>query len=181
MISDPGGVMILETERLSMRKWSLADAEAALDLWGDPLVMKYVGKPVRDVDEAQNWLEWAMTYEEKHRFCRWPVVERASGQVIGSCGLMYQNDQRFIDLGYYFTPSRWGRGYATEISAACIRYAFDNLDVCELIATVDINNRPSQRVLDKCGFEFREIIANEDGTVDRLYFAARDPAKYWNR
>ena len=171
----PCSVKILETERLLMRKWSLTDAEAALDLWGDPVVMKYVGQPVRNIQEARNLLEWAITYEEKHRFCRWPVVEKASGQVVGGCGLMYQNDERDIDLGYYFIPSRWRLGYATEISTACVRYAFEILGVHELIATVDMNNLASQRVLDKCGFKFRRIVSNEDGTVDRLNFVAKDP------
>lgn len=175
MMTDADRITILETERLLMRKWSFTDAEAVLDLWSDPLVMKYVGPPLSNIQGARDLLEWAIAYENKHRFCRWPVVEKASDQVVGSCGLMYQNDERDIDLGYYFIPSRWGRGYATEISTACVRYAFDVLGLPELMATVDINNHASQRVLDKCGFKFREMVSNEDGTIDRLYLATKDP------
>jgi [ribosomal protein S5]-alanine N-acetyltransferase len=165
-------ITIVETDRLQLRSWLTDDVEIVFGLWSDPLVMKFVGQPIGSIDDARAWLEWAIAYEKKNRFCRWPVVERASGQIVGSCGLLYQNDGSAVDLGYYFIPSRWGRGYATEISTACVRYAFEVLGVPELIATVDINNHASQRVLDKCGFKFREIVLNEDGTVDRLFFAA---------
>ena len=166
--------VILETNRLILRTWTLEDADAAFMLWGDPEVMRFVGsgRPHQNVDETRRWLERTIAYHEKHGFCRWAVVEKASGKLIGSCGFVYQEGDGEIDLGYYFARPFWGRGYATEVAEACLRYGFERLKMNEIVATVDIHHRASQRVLEKIGFIFKEM--RRDGDLeDKVYLAVR--------
>ena len=144
-------------------------------LWGDAEVMRFVGsgKPYGNLDEARRWLEWAIAYQEKHGFCRWAVAEKGGGKVIGSCGYLYRNGGGEIDLGYYFARPYWGRGYATEIAGACLEYGFVDLNIKEIVATVDVRHPASQRVLEKIGFKCKETRRNDDGTVDRLCVAVK--------
>ena len=49
----------------------------------------------------------------------------------------------YYDLGYRFTQKYWGKGYATEASAALMDYAFNKLKIPCV---------KSRRVLEKVGF-----------------------------
>jgi len=153
----------------------LEDTNAVFMLWGDAEVMRFVGsgKPHKNFDESRRWLEWTIAYHDKHEFCRWAVVEKASEKVIGSCGYLYQNCNREIGLGYYFARPFWGQGYATEIAEACLKYGFEKLNIKEIVATVDVQHLASQRVLEKIGFKFEEIRQNDDGTVDKFYVSMK--------
>ena len=164
---------ILETERLLVRTWTPSDAEEGFRIWSDAEVMRYVGtgQPNATIEETRAWIGRMAAHHELHGFGFWAVVEKDSGQLVGSCGMGYQRDGGLpIEFGYTLARSRWGRGYATEAASACLRYAFETLGFTELVASVDALNVASQRVLEKIGFKYlrREQLA---GGVDFWYEA----------
>lgn len=155
---------ILETERLLVRTWTPGDAEEGFRIWSDAEVMRYVGtgQPNATIEETRAWIGRMAAHHELHGFGFWAVVEKDSGQLVGSCGMGYQRDGGLpIEFGYTLARSRWGRGYATEAASACLRYAFERLGFTELVASVDALNVASQRVLEKIGFKYlrREQLA----------------------
>jgi ribosomal-protein-alanine N-acetyltransferase len=167
---------ILETERLFLRTWSLADAEEGFRrIWSDPEVMRYIGtgQPNADVEQSRAWLERMRAHQEQHGFCFWAVVEKESNQLIGSCGLGYQRDGGLpIEFGYSLARDYWGRGLATEAARACLRYVFEHLSLAEIAASVDSRNVASQKVLEKIGFVYQRTEQTEDG-IDFWYTATR--------
>jgi RimJ/RimL family protein N-acetyltransferase len=170
--------IILETERLIIRTWSLDDADEGYKIWSDPEVMRYVGtgQPNKSVEETRAWVGRMKAHQELYGFGFWAVVEKRSGQLIGSCGMGYQRYGGLpIEFGYTLARSRWGYGYATEAARACLRYAFGKLHLAELLASVDSRNVASQRVLEKIGFRYQREEQLADGT-DFWYVArvARD-------
>lgn len=170
--------VILETERLRLRTWTLNDAEEGFRIWSDAEVMRYVGTghPHRSVEETRGWLGRMIAHQEQHGFCYWAVEEKKSGQLIGSCGVTYLKDEQQIDFGYTLAQSFWGRGYATEAAGACLRYAFKNLNLPEIVAGVDSRNVASQRVLEKIGFIYQRT-EHLDGADDLWYAAANVTAR----
>jgi RimJ/RimL family protein N-acetyltransferase len=56
-----------------------------------------------------------------------------------------------VEIGYLLVPSAWGQGFATEICARLLRFAFEETDLAEVVAVTDPDNARSQRVLAKCG------------------------------
>lgn len=159
--------IILETERLRLRTWSVDDAGAGFRIWGDPEVMRYVGtgQPNASVEETRAWLERMIAHQQRHGFCFWAVVDKKTGQLLGSCGMGYQRDGGLpIEFGYTLARSHWGRGLTTEAAAACLRYAFEELRLPELSASVDSRNIASQRVLEKIGFTYQREEQLADGT-----------------
>lgn len=169
---------ILETDRLILRTWSLADTEAGFKIWIDPEVMRYVGtgQPNADVEQTRAWLGRMIAHQEQHGFCFWAVVEKESAQLIGSCGMAYQLDGGPpIEFGYTLARSRWGQGLATEMAGAALRYTFENFNLPELNASVDSRNIASQRVLEKIGFVYQRT-EQLDGSVDLWYVASSSPA-----
>jgi len=85
----------------------------------------------------------------------WTVVEKASGQVIGHCGLLEKDvdDQAEIELIYVFASDCWGKGYATEAALALRDHAFHRLELRRIIALIDPGNPASVRVAEKIGMQ----------------------------
>ncbi|OWM82008.1 uncharacterized protein LOC116207159 [Punica granatum] len=62
-------------------------------------------------------------------------------------------DRCRADIGYALAPEYWGHGIATRAVKLALSRVFQNLtEILRLQAFVDVNNRASQRVLEKAGF-----------------------------
>ena len=159
---------ILETTRLSLRRWTAADCDALFEIMRDEAVARHIGdgKPFT-LEKTMNFLVWVNDYEREHGFCRWKVIEKSSGKTIGSCGFAVLPENGKIDLGYLFAQNAWGKGYATEIAAAAVDYGFKKLGFREIIAMTDKENTASQKVLEKIGFLARgiEVSGDEENLV----------------
>jgi ribosomal-protein-alanine N-acetyltransferase len=90
------------------------------------------------------------------------VVERDTGLAIGSVGFHGPPDDGRVEVGYGLVESRRGRGYATEAVATTVRLALDQPGVTEVVATVEVTNPASVRVLQKNGFRFRSRTGTEE-------------------
>jgi RimJ/RimL family protein N-acetyltransferase len=102
-------------------------------------------------------------------FSKQPIVERASGIVVGYTGVDYFTfeGQEQLEWGFRLVPESRGFGYATEASRALLaraREAFSG----ELLAIIDPANHSSQNVCRKLGFAFLKQ-ALVDGDVRNLY------------
>jgi ribosomal-protein-alanine N-acetyltransferase len=57
-----------------------------------------------------------------------------------------------VEVGYFFHPNAWGKGYATELTTACTNLADTVLRLPEVRAFARPENAGSRRVLEKSGF-----------------------------
>ena len=159
----------METERLILRTWTYEDADALFEICRDPEVMLHIGdrKPYESVEKAKEFLNWAVPYQKQNGFCRWAVVEKSTGKIIGSCGFA-RREMKEVELGYLFAREAWGKGFATEAARACLDYGFKNLGFETVIALTDIDHIKSQNVLEKIGFKRRggeEYLTDEEDLV----------------
>lgn len=167
---------ILETPRLALRSWTHADAEALFEICRDADVMRYIGTglPFETLEETLRWLDKAVAYEAEHGFYRWAAIERASGEIVGSCGFAHLYGGPEIELGYLYARQHWGRGFATEAAAACLRYGFKEMGLKQIAAIADPQNLASRRVLEKIGFIYQGLRRHNDAD-DAYYIAAPPP------
>ena len=87
---------------------------------------------------------------------------RQGARLIGGIGLHARGEER--ELGYWFTPSAWGQGYATEAGRAMLDIARHGLGLKRLVSAYFLDNPASGRVLAKLGFrevgrEMRDCVA----------------------
>jgi [ribosomal protein S5]-alanine N-acetyltransferase len=146
---------LLETARLILRPFQLADAPVTYPWLTDPEIMRFMptGQDY-SMEQVEARLTRYITHQEQHGYSRWLMFDRASGEAVGDAGLLYLPATREIELGYRLTKPWWGQGLATEAAVAWLHYAFDELGLTEVIAFSHPDNHPSVRVMEKCGFEF---------------------------
>lgn len=162
--------MRIETERLLLRRVEEPDATVLGELWSDPKVTRYMRGP-RDFEKVRLKLEAEAHAVIVHATGWWPVVEKASGRVIGDCGLIEKevDGREEIELIYVFAYDSWGKGYGTEAALALRDHAFYGQGLPRIIALIDPENHASARIAEKIGMRFERETRRPSGKVMRLY------------
>jgi len=166
-------MICLQTERLELRPFTLEDAPAYWPLVSHPDVLRYTGEPalqslgeVRELLSARPLRDYA-TYGYGRLAC----IEKATGELIGFCGLKYLEDLGETDIGYRFLPRCWGMGYATESATAAMKHGTETLGLKRIIGLVEPENAGSVRVLEKLGLELESRVTLSDHAAELLLYA----------
>lgn len=147
--------IILETERFFLRQFTLQDAPLIRELNSQPGVLKYIPEPLLASDEeARHVLTNIIFPQYDKKLGRWAAYIKETNEFIGWCGLKWLQENSEIDLGYRFMPACWGKGYATEIAKATLQYGHHILQLEKIIAHAHIDNKASQKVLEKIGMQY---------------------------
>lgn len=139
--------MIIETERLILRKMDNGDYSALCKILQDEDVM-YAYEHAFSDDEVDEWLKKQLVRYETDGIGLWVVVLKENGEVIGQCGLTKQLwwGENIVEVGYLFRKDFWHKGYATEAAVACKDYAFNRLGEKRVYSIIRDLNLPSRRV-----------------------------------
>lgn len=139
----------METPRLLLRPFTVADAPAMHAIYSDPEVMRFVGNgPVASLPATEKMLRDYADHQSRRGFSFWAVAERATGALVGDAGL-YEGSGAEVELGYTLARASWGRGYATEAARAWLEAAFRVHGLDEVVALVEPANTGSIRVVEK--------------------------------
>jgi RimJ/RimL family protein N-acetyltransferase len=149
----------LRTERLVLRRFTEADVDNLVDLDADPHVMRYIngGKPTsRGVVERELIPAFLGYYVRFPGYGFWAAVENSTGAFVGWFHLRPRPRDGLDEpeLGYRLRRSAWGKGYATEVSRALVRSAFDQLGARRIYAETMAVNTASRRVMEKAGLRW---------------------------
>lgn len=147
--------MILETARLKLRPLEPRDASSLAMHLNNINITKWLSRrpfPYTMTD-AEEWLAEAAASKTRLSLA---IEDKESGGLIGDCSLIRITEES-AGVGYWLALEYQGRGLATEVVRALIRYATESLHLKSLWATVFAENAASRNVLAKCGF--RESIS----------------------
>jgi RimJ/RimL family protein N-acetyltransferase len=174
--------VLLETERLVLRRFTKNDADNLFDLDSDPDVMRFLSggtSTPRGVIET-DILPRFLRYDERFPgFGLWAAIDKASGDFMGwfSFRRSDETSPRKVNLGFRLRKVAWGKGYATEGARALIRMGFTELGVQRVVATTSEDNLASRRVMEKAGMTLsrRFRITTADLTrVDTYHLPSQD-------
>jgi [ribosomal protein S5]-alanine N-acetyltransferase len=146
----------LQTARLRLRPYCLADAEDLMRLAGAHEVAATtlrIPHPYR----KQDALDFIACCEgESGKIPRFAIALRESGQLCGGIGLHIDAapNEHNAELGYWLGVPYWGQGYATEAARAVLRYGFETVGLHRIYATHFAHNSASGRVLQKIGMRY---------------------------
>lgn len=156
---------MIETSRLHISRFSNEDFDTFVsEMLTDPRVVKFYRSyqclksldAIRRKAELDFWDEFELS-REKYAWPTWSARERFNKKaMIGWCGLLHgELADKFgkPELQYMIAGNSHGKGYATEFASAVLQRAASDQISDSVIATVDIPNTGSLRVLEKLGFE----------------------------
>lgn len=167
----------IETERLLIRPFVLQDFDAFWSFMGDPEATRYMAfsDEQKSYEGAKAMLETVIaSYAGNDPVCALAMTDRWSGDYIGSCGLSPLTDPGEVECYYTILPHHWGKGYATEATAALLKYAFTELRFLRVVAFVLEGNPASIRVAEKVGMTFDETVHREDVNMPGLRYSVTD-------
>jgi ribosomal-protein-alanine N-acetyltransferase len=142
----------LMTPRLELRALVFDDLDALASLLGDAAALTYWGPPLTR-NESRSWIERNLRRYENDGFGRCAIVLRATGELVGDCGLIATlvEGRPEVELGWIVRRSHQGKGIATEAAAAWRDYAFDTMGLERIVSMVSEKNVASRRVAEKLG------------------------------
>ena len=143
----------IETDRLRLRLFQPRDLDELASMFSDPQVMRYVadGKPAgRDV--AEKALTSVIDHWRRHGFGRWAAEDKETRQFVGFGGL--RSLFGMPEVVYHFVPAHWGKGLATELGRASLRYGFEEHRFEKIVAIAKPENAASIRVMEKLGMHY---------------------------
>jgi RimJ/RimL family protein N-acetyltransferase len=163
--------IFIETDRLYLRQWQLSDYAAFIEMNSDTEVMRYfpstllpeqsmalIGRITKQIDESGYGL-FAVEKKEDHSF-------------IGFTGFSHPRFEAYftpcIEIGWRLHNSYWNKGFATEAAKACIAYGFEKLKFNDIYSFTSVQNKPSERVMQKIGMQPSGIFDHpmlEDGHI----------------
>lgn len=166
-------IIILQTERLTLRQLMIDDAGFIVELLNQPSFIQNIGdRGVRTLEDAREYiLTGPMASYEKFGFGLYLVELRESGTAIGLCGLLKRDTLDDVDIGYAYLPAYWGKGYAFEAASAVLDYGRTTHHLQSIVAVVSPENAGSIKVLEKLGMKFERMIQLVEGEAEIKLFS----------
>lgn len=146
------GNCVLETERLTLRRPTLADVKAMANLANDRRIAEHTRRlphPYRQ-DHAEAFVR-ATAADSETAF----LIEQ-NHSPIGMVGID-RSESAAPELGYWLGVEFWGQGFATEAARAAIDFFFEETESEHLIAGARVANPASRNILEKCGFQWSGV------------------------
>ena len=145
-------LVVMETERLLIRRITRKDLDALLAIMGKPEVM-YAWEHGFTKKDVRKWINRQLTRYHKDGFGYFAVILKESGTLIGQAGLVKStiNGNEAVELGYILDNAYWHHGYGTEAAHACLEYAFGELALKTVCCSIRPENVASIRVTEKLG------------------------------
>jgi ribosomal-protein-alanine N-acetyltransferase len=151
----------IETERLTLRIPSLADAEAIFREYAqDPEVTRYlIWEPHRAINETLEFLSHCVSAWQKESGFPNVITLEGRDSAIGMIDI--RPDGFKVEMGYVLGRAYWGKGYMTEAVRALVDWALSQEEIYRVWAICDVDNLASARVLEKAGMQREGLLRRE--------------------
>jgi len=152
----------LKTGRLILDVWQNSDWTAFRPIAQDPEVMRYItgGVPWTD-EQVRRFVDRQVELYAGRSFCRWRVLDPASGHLMGFCGVGFWGQELAPEIGWWLAKRYWGRGFATEAAQCALRDIFGRVGLEGVISVAEAGNTASRRVMEKLGMRLECVLQRE--------------------
>lgn len=168
---------LFETNRLQVRQLIPHDANAMFTIFSDPDVTRWMGdgSPL-SAEQCEKWIEVSLRNYETKGFGASAVIEKSCGSFIGCSGIVYDAERQEPEIIYAFHPHAWGKGYASELVPAMLTYGFTECNLNYILATIDVENKASQHIVQKAGMKLIKEEHESDGLITLVYKIDKEKA-----
>lgn len=152
-------MIVAETNRLLISKFTLKDAPFFLELVNSPIWIKYIGdRKTKTIKEAEERIETGHLKSYKtHGFGFYKLLLKAeNNKPIGTCGLIKRDTLEYVDVGFAMLPNYESLGLAHEASIEIIKLAKNVFKLVKIIAITTPDNDSSIKLLKKLGLIYKK-------------------------
>jgi len=167
----------IETERLVLRKLSLADAEDIFAMKSNPIAMQYIPRPIaQKVEDAIELINTITERLEKGEGINWAITLKGEDKCIGLIGYYRTKFEHYrSEIGYMIHPNLHRRGIAYEALMAATEYGFNKMNLHSIEAVINPLNIGSAKVLEKANYVkeayFKENEFYKGKFIDTVYYS----------
>jgi ribosomal-protein-alanine N-acetyltransferase len=142
----------LETDRLILQRLRYEDAEEIFFSYASkPEATRFMSWPThQSINDTHDFLKYAIHGWQTGKDYSFSIRLKDSNKFAGSFGILHDDGK--VQFGYIFSPTYWGRGYATEVCMLMMQVLKKNPGIHRIGTYVDIDNTSSMNVLRKSGF-----------------------------
>lgn len=144
---------VLETERLTLRRPTLADVKAIARLANDRRIAENTRRLPHPYSQ-DHAVEFVRAMAEDRRETVFLIENNHTP--IGMVGIDHR-EQDAPELGYWLGVDHWGQGFGTEAARGVIDFFFEEFDAEHLISGARVANPSSRNILEKCGFQWSGV------------------------
>ncbi len=165
-------MIVVETKRLILRHFTPEDAADNYRIYTDPENMRFMGRrPDSIAFERYHLRRHIADYYDKRGFGLWAVVVKENNQLIGRCGLMYQQIEgtREVEVAYLIDKHYWGKGLATEAARETVALGFEEYKFPRIVALIKPENVASVRVAEKIGMRYERDVRYKEFSKVAMY------------
>lgn len=176
-----------ETKRLRLRQWKESDLRSFAALTADPEVMRYFPATLNRDESDALAARFRATIDENGGWGYWAVEVKATGEFAGYVGLASQPDRYAFspctEISWRLSQKFWHQGIAREAAEAALDYAFNVLNLEEVVSLTSIHNAPSENLMKRLGMRKQGQFFHPALPVDHwlaehvLYRVGRDDAR----
>ncbi len=148
---------MIETDRLSFRKFTLDDLPQLIEQRSDPDVARYLGGTRMQNPEAlAKRIRFYMSCYDSHGFGMCPMFWKDTGEMIGAAGIQPLEDTGEIEVGYSVIKDFWGRGLGTEAARGWLDFGFNECGLKRIVAVAVVENAASRHIMEKLGMKYEK-------------------------
>jgi [ribosomal protein S5]-alanine N-acetyltransferase len=164
---------VLETERLTVRQWTMDDVDRLRPIATDPRVLRHIGggQPWSE-ERIRGFVEGGIDVARTRGWVLWPLVFKGDGNFIGFAGFNSAFAPE-VEIGWWLSPDYWGQGLATEAGRALLDYGFATFKFPRVISVAQPGNVASINVMKKLGMSFDRRFVHEGIKV--VSYAKQNP------
>ena len=172
----------LVSERLVLRAFKDSDNAHIFGLRSDPLVMKYLDRPLmQNIEEANLLIQKIVASLQSNAGITWVITLQNGDELLGTIGFWKMDPENArAEIGYMLRPAFQGKGFMQEALRTVIHYGFTELALHSVEANVNPDNQSSIKLLEKSGFVkegyFRENYFFDGKFIDSAIYSLLCPA-----
>lgn len=168
---------VIVTDKSILRQITPDDAVSLVEYYKKSDMVRFLDwKGASTEEEAQTLISLWKKWFEDGKSIRFAISGKEDGAFLG---MLFFTDfkGRRAEIGYELEPEYRGRGIATASIISACEYAFENLNLKRVQAIVSVNNKASQRALEKSGFLREGLLKNyetrSDMTAEDMYIYSK--------
>ncbi len=146
---------LLDTDRLTLRKINIEDAEVIFELRSDDRVNKFIDRPkAQSVEDARNFINQIRSRGSNSELLYWAITQKKNSNLIGT--VVYWNidaENHQAEVGFELLPDFQGQGLMREALSKVIEFGFKNFGLKTIEALPEERNEKSIALLERANFK----------------------------